>query len=132
MIKDIASAIVGGPDDLFTSDEEKMKAELALMKELNKPHHLQALTNIKASSHSSVFVAGARPFVLWVCGFAFAYATIIEPILRFVATIAGYTGEFPVLDTTLTMQALTGLLGFGAMRSFDKYKGSDTKRIGKE
>ena len=46
--------------------------------------------------------------------------------------MAGYTGEFPVLDTTLTMQALTGLLGFGAMRSFDKYKGSDTKRIGKE
>ena len=132
MIKDIASAIVGGLDDLFTSDEEKMKAELALMKELNKPHHLQALTNIKASSHSSVFVAGARPFVLWVCGFAFAYATIIEPILRFVATMAGYAGEFPVLDTTLTMQALTGLLGFGAMRSFDKYKGSDTKRIGKE
>ena len=92
MIKDIASAIVGGLDDLFTSDEEKMKAELALMKELNKPHHLQALTNIKASSHSSVFVAGARPFVLWVCGFAFAYATIIEPILRFVATMAGYAG----------------------------------------
>lgn len=132
MIKDIASAIVGGLDDLFTSDEEKMKAELALMKELNKPHHLQALTNIKASSHSSVFVAGARPFVLWVCGFAFAYATILEPIMRFVATMVGYTGEFPVLDTTLTMQALTGLLGFGAMRSFDKYKGSDTKRIGKE
>jgi hypothetical protein len=56
-----------------------------------------------------------------------AYAAILEPILRLIATLWGYTGEFPVIDTTITMQILFGLLGLGAMRSYDKVKGVATK-----
>ena len=31
-----------------------------------------------------------------------------------------YTGSFPVIDTTVTMQILFGMLGLGVMRSYDK------------
>jgi len=75
------------------------------------------------------FVAGGRPFIMWVCGFALLYATILEPFARFIAVLVyGYTGSFPVIDTNLTMQILLGLLGLGGMRSFEKYKGVHNER----
>jgi hypothetical protein len=83
------------------------------------------------AASASTFVAGARPFVMWICAFGLAYVSIIEPIARFVAQVGfKYAGMFPVIDTNLTMQVLLGLLGLGTMRSYDKVKGTDTKAIG--
>lgn len=77
---------------------------------------------------TSRFVSGWRPFVGWVGGFAFAYSTILEPLMRFVAVVFfEYKGEFPVINDELTIQVLLGLLGLGIMRSFDKKNGTDTK-----
>jgi len=88
--------------------------------------------NIEEAKHPSIFVAGARPFIMWGCGFALLYASLFEPLMRFVAVVLfDYTGEFPTLDTTMTTQVLLGLLGLGAYRSFDKQKGTDTKRLSK-
>ncbi|CAB4173358.1 hypothetical protein UFOVP953_54, partial [uncultured Caudovirales phage] len=48
---------------------------------------------------------------------------------RFAAKVwGGYNGEFPVIDTNLTMQVLMGLLGLGAMRSVEKVKGGEASR----
>lgn len=61
---------------------------------------------------------------MWICAFALAYASVIEPVARFVAKVwFGYSGDFPVIDTDLTMQVLIGVLGLGAYRSFEKAKG---------
>ena len=79
--------------------------------------------NKEEAKSSSVFKGGWRPFVGWVCGFALAYAAIIEPIARFIASINGYAGEFPEIDTSITMQVLLGMLGLGAMRMREKEKG---------
>jgi len=81
------------------------------------------INKIEAAS-GSLFVSGGRPFVVWVCAFALAYASVVEPIARFVAKVGfGYDGEFPVIDTELTMQVLVGVLGLGAYRSFEKVRG---------
>lgn len=87
----------------------------------------QIKVNLKEAEHSSIFVSGWRPFVGWVGGSGLAYAAILEPLARFVAAMAGYTGAFPVLDTTITMQVLFALLGLGAYRSFEKSKGVASK-----
>jgi hypothetical protein len=111
---------------LFPDPAEAAKAQLALLK-MQQDGELAAMISqtdinkVEASS-DSIFVAGWRPFVGWVGGAGFAYAAVVEPLLRFVASISGYTGEFPAIDTTITMQILFGLLGLGAMRSFDKAK----------
>jgi len=82
------------------------------------------------AAHPSRFIAGWRPFTGWVCAAALAYVSIIEPIARFIATVCfEYTSEFPVIDTTITMQVLLGMLGFGGLRSLDKYTGKDTRKI---
>lgn len=74
------------------------------------------------------WVAGARPFILWACGVAFAYAAIIEPIMRFVSMLFGYVGPFPELNTDITMQILFGLLGLGAFRTVEKVKNAENNR----
>lgn len=85
--------------------------------------------NTEEAKSTNWFVAGGRPFIMWTCGIAFAYATVIEPICRFIAQVLyGYNGSFPVLNTDLTMQVLMGLLGLGAYRTFEKFKGVESNR----
>jgi hypothetical protein len=105
------------------------KLELFKMQQTGELAEITAQTDINKveAASSSLFVAGWRPFVGWVGGFGLAYAAILEPMLRLAATLSGYTGDFPAIDTTITMQILFGLLGLGAMRSYDKVKGVATK-----
>jgi hypothetical protein len=108
-----------------TGDLAKLQAEVSLMLgqiEINKTE----------AQHPSVFVAGARPAVMWIGAFGLAYAAIIEPIARFSARVVfDYTGEFPELDTTITMQVLFGILGLGAYRTYEKTKEVQTDRTQK-
>ena len=101
-------------------------AQLAAETDLAK---LQIQTNIEEAKSTNWLVAGWRPCIGWVCGAGLAYASLIEPFARFIAKVwFGYTGEFPVIDTTLTMQILMGMLGLGAMRSVEKVKGAEGNR----
>lgn len=81
----------------------------------------QIAVNDKEAQSESLFVSGARPACIWIGAFALAYASILEPIMRFIAQVMfHYTGAFPAIDTNITMQVLFGLLGLGALRSWDK------------
>jgi hypothetical protein len=100
-------------------------AQLAADTDLAK---LQIQTNI-AEASGNWFTAGWRPCIGWVCGAGLAYAALIEPFARFIAKVGfGYVGDFPVIDTNLTMQILMGMLGLGAMRSIEKIKGAEGNR----
>lgn len=114
---------------LFPDPAEAAKAQLALLKmqqdgELATIVAQTDINKVEAAS-DSIFVAGWRPFCGWVGGAGLAYAAIVEPLLRLIASLSGYTGDFPAIDTTITMQILFGLLGLGAMRSFDKAKANE-------
>jgi hypothetical protein len=126
-------------DRLFPDPAAKAAAQLELLKmqqagdlaqlaadtDLAK---LQIQTNI-AEAAGNWFTAGWRPCIGWVCGAGLAYAALIEPFARFIAKVwFGYAGEFPVIDTNLTMQILMGMLGLGAMRSVEKIKGAENNR----
>jgi len=87
----------------------------------------QLKINTEEAKNPRLFVSGWRPWIGWICGFALAYASLFEPVIRMVATLYGYTGEFPKIDTTITLQILLCMLGVGAMRSHDKLKKIDTK-----
>lgn len=107
--------------DLVTTDKERMAADLqAYQAETGRMQGQLEVNKVEAAS-SSVFVAGARPAVMWICAAALAYASFIEPIARFLAKVCfGYAGDFPVIDTDLTMQILFGILGLGAYRTAEK------------
>lgn len=125
---------IGGKvlDRVFPDPTERAKAQLELLK-LEQSGDLAAMTaqtdiNKVEASSTSVFVSGWRPFVGWVCGISLLYAALIEPFSRFVAqVIFKYAGEFPYIDTDLTLQILLGLLGLAGMRSWEKEKGVASK-----
>jgi len=133
---DFATKVI---DKIFPNPEQRDQAKLEMFKaqqagefkEMEQAFELakaQISVNVEEAKSSSMFVAGGRPFILWICGIALMYVSLIEPIARFVASVMfKYTGAFPVIDTTITMQVLFGILGLGAFRSFDKVKGVDTK-----
>jgi hypothetical protein len=127
----IASLIpaVSGLLDKFIEDKDKKNAmahEIATMAE--KAAHEAAMAQIgvnKAEAgHRSIFVAGWRPFVGWVCAIALAYHFVLQPILVFgmaAANVAPLT--LPQFDMDSLMTVLLGMLGLGGLRSYEKTKG---------
>jgi len=109
LAKDIREAIKGKELD------PNKKLEIA-----GKLAEVQTKINEAEATHRTVFVAGWRPFIGWVCGLGLLYAVFIEPLLRFVFTVKGWTIEFPKIDTTITMQVLFGMLGLVGARSYEK------------
>jgi hypothetical protein len=121
--------------DLITTDKERLEMEVEQRKldleekRINQATDLaQIEVNKEEAKSGSFFVSGWRPFIGWGCGIAFIYSALIEPICRFVATtIFLYNGSFPVIDSDLTMQVMLGMLGLGAMRSYEKKSGVASK-----
>jgi len=112
--------------ELLKMQQNGELAQLAAETDLAK---MQIAVNVEEAKSTNWFIAGARPFILWVCGFAFAYVSVVEPIARFVAKVwFSYSGDFPVIDTNLTMQVLFGILGLGAMRTLEKSKNVEGNR----
>ena len=93
---------------------EKLSHEIATM--ADRQMSAQIEVNKVEAAHKSLFVAGWRPACGWVCISALAYSTIISPILGIWFTV-------PVVDTSLLTTVLMGMLGLGAMRTFEKTKG---------
>lgn len=104
--------------DEFTLDKAE-KAEL--IQEINKA---QLEVNKVEAGHTSLFVAGWRPFVGWTCGVALCYHFVLQPFLVFLLYSSGYQMDLPVFDMTTLTTILMGLLGLGGLRSYEKVKKS--------
>lgn len=111
-------------DKLFTSDEEKAQAKAVFEKISQQPHILQAEINKIEAQHRSIFVAGWRPFIGWVCGSALAYSFILRDLLAWGMSIShpDMTPP-PELAMEHLVSILLALLGLGGMRTFEKLKG---------
>lgn len=83
----------------------------------------QILVNLEEAKSPNWFVAGWRPACGWIGALSLGYAALLEPFARFIAKVAfDYQGAFPILDSTITMQILFGILGLGAYRSVEKIR----------
>ena len=128
---DQVQATIAGmkPDDLLKMKEIDIEFQKFMAENGIKLDLAQIAVNQEAARSTNWFVAGGRPFILWTCGVAFAYATILEPLLRFLAQVGvGYNGAFTAIDTSLTMQVLLGLLGLSGLRTYEKRTASEGNR----
>lgn len=113
-------------DRLFPDPAQKAAAEFELLK-MTQGGDLQTILaqleiNAKEAAHPSLFVAGGRPFFLWIGGIGFGYAVILQPLLVWVARIKGWP-EPPLPDVDLLWVVVSGLLGISGLRSMEKFKG---------
>lgn len=112
------------------AEKEAALAQLALLESTGELQKMLAQIELNKEEAKSTnwFVAGWRPCVGWIGALGLAYAAVLEPLVRFVAVVMfKYQGTFPILDTTLTMQILFGLLGLGAYRTYEHVKGVSKK-----
>ena len=120
---------VTGILDKFIEDKDQKAAlahEIATMSE----RHAQELAkgqleiNKAEAASGSVFKGGWRPFIGWVCGIAFAYHFVLQPLIVFVVTAAGVEiPELPSFDMGSLMTVMMGMLGLGGLRSYEKKQG---------
>jgi hypothetical protein len=97
--------------------------ELAALAATTDRAKAQLAVNEKEAQSSSLFVAGWRPAIGWVCALALAYQFILRPLGIFTAQSLGHPiATPPGLDDTL-WQLLFGMLGLGSLRTFEKVKG---------
>ena len=99
------------------------RIELAQTEATAKVVQGQIAVNQAEAGSQSLFVAGWRPFVGWICGFAFAFKFILGPLIAMALTAAGHPIVLPVMDFTEMSTILFGMLGLGALRTVEKVKG---------
>ena len=106
--------------------EKKREAEMELVRMAAEGELRQVIAqleiNAREAAHPSVFVAGWRPFFGWAGGAGFVYATILQPLLAWLAAVKGWPVP-PVLNLDLLWVVVTGMLGIGGLRTFEKSKG---------
>ena len=123
-------------DDLITTDEERRKLDLDA-RQLDQAIDLaQNETNRAAAAHPSIFVAGARPAVIWVGVAGMGWQFLCYPMLMWLWALLQAADLIPrdmppppVLDTEALMVLLASVLGVSGLRSWDKGRNVDTKRI---
>jgi hypothetical protein len=108
-------------DNLFTSKEEKLDHAEIMARVAQAPSMVQTEINKIEAAHRSIFVAGWRPFIGWVCGTALLYHYIARDLLAWLITIiAPSTPMPPDLAMEHLMTVLLGMLGMGALRTVEK------------
>jgi len=119
---------VTGILDKFVEDKDAKNAmahEIATMAEkaAHEAQMAQTQANTEQAKHPSLFVAGARPAIMWICAAAMAYHFVLQPFLVFGVLVAGIEiPALPELDMASLMPVLLGILGLGGMRSYEKVK----------
>lgn len=84
------------------------------------------------AQHGSVFVAGGRPFIMWVCGVALAWQFVLEPMATWGILVAGVdVPALPELDMGPLMSLTLGMLGLGGLRTYEKRLGVARSAISK-
>lgn len=109
------------------------KLELLKMAQTGELAQLQATTDLAKgqlevnkveAASSSLFVAGWRPFVGWICATAIGFKYIGGPLLVMICAAAGVDIDLPDIDTADLWPLLAGLLGLGGLRTIEKVKGA--------
>jgi hypothetical protein len=104
-------------------EQELVKQEGEITRAALAAQAAQIEVNKAEAASGSMFIAGWRPFIGWVCGSALCVHYIIRPLLPWFATVFGFTvPPIPGLDDSL-WELMAGLLGLGGMRTFEKMKG---------
>lgn len=123
-VKDLASEVIVDKDkkneinirlkELEDQADERFHKELVGQLEINK----------EEAKHASIFVAGWRPAIGWIGAAGLGYNFVMAPFVEAIARWQGYVGAMPTPNSTELLTLVLSMLGVGAMRSYDKVKGT--------
>lgn len=126
LVGDLLSEVIPDPDERNKRAHEIALATATQAFEIQKG---QLEINKQEAAHKSIFVAGWRPFIGWVCGVALAFNVLVVPVgnatLKFMDDPSDNVAVVQIepLDSSLLWPVMAGMLGLGAMRTREKEKG---------
>lgn len=84
----------------------------------------QLEVNKAEAIHKSLFVAGWRPAVGWICATALGYNFVLYPIMKFTVAVSMATPpDLPMMHVSELMTLLLGMLGLVGSRTVEKRSG---------
>jgi hypothetical protein len=109
---------------LIPDPSAREKALQSLLGLLQQADQEQMAVNEREALHASLFVAGWRPAIGWICAAALAFEYLFSPLGQWVGFVVGYPVPKPPTLSEHLWELLMGMLGLGALRSLEKIKGA--------
>ena len=117
---DVVDAVGSTIDRFVRTADERAATETILARMAADRDRLQ-LEVARVEARGDFYQRNWRPTVGWSCAAALAWTFVLEPFLRFGLTTAGVeVPELPVLDWAQLQPILLGMLGLGALRTYEK------------
>ena len=128
LLNSLIGPVTGILDKVIEDKDQKAKLAHELATMADKLSHEQQLAQIEVNkaeaASGSLFKGGWRPFIGWVCGIAFGYHFVVQPIIVFVVALVGVNiPELPEFHMNTLLTVLGGMLGIGSLRTYEKQKG---------
>ena len=120
MLNLLIPAVTGLLGKVIPDKDEANRLAFEISTLAEKQAHESMMAQIKVNevqaAHKSLFVAGGRPAIMWICALGLLYNVFIHPILDIWL-------DMPIVNTDILMPVMMGLLGLGGMRTYEKTKG---------
>ena len=128
LLNSLIGPVTGILDKVIEDKDQKAKLAHELATMADKLSHEQQLAQIEVNkaeaASGSLFKGGWRPFIGWVCGVAFCYHFVVQPIIIFVVALVGVNiPDLPNFNMNTLLTVLGGMLGIGGLRTYEKQKG---------
>ncbi len=121
----LADRVFNVIDALVSDKDEANRLKHEIQMTLANHNQAQIAVNQQEAQHRSLFVAGWRPFIGWVCGAALAWEYIGVPIAQWSLIMAGLELQYsvPQIDPSNLLELVLAMLGMAGLRSFEKRTG---------
>ena len=117
-VVDAATGVANIIDKFVETPDERAAADMLLAKMAQRPGELQVELNKIEAGHRSLFVAGWRPALGWICAFGLGFTFLINPVIQWA------TGELgPELPHDIMLELVIGMLGIAGLRTAEKAMG---------
>ena len=128
LLNSLIGPVTGILDKVVEDKDQKAKLAHELATMADKLSHEQQLAQIEVNkaeaASGSLFKGGWRPCIGWVCGIAFGYHFVVQPIIIFIVALIGVEiPDLPEFDMSTLLTVLGGMLGIGGLRTYEKQKG---------
>ena len=118
----IRTAITGELSPDKRAELEKMAIEADKLYQMS-----QTEINKIEAQHASIFIAGWRPFIGWICGLALGFNFILNPLIVWISRFLEKEIKPPMLDMSELYPLVLALLGLGVYRTYEKAKNAQNR-----
>lgn len=132
LITNVIGRVIPDANQAATVNAELQKALIDRQADIDRAvaeaAKVQAEVNLKEAESPSLFVAGWRPAIGWLCGAGVLYVFAVQPTVAWLCAMAGLQSP-PLLDTSALMTLLLGMLGLGGLRTIEKTQGVESNTL---